>query len=84
VGASNQAVAPGITRPICIPLVVTTTDLMFRKIVELLWFDKLLVEMNLVWLWRKLWWFLSVGYINTCCILLQNSYCSCVTTLSIF
>ena len=31
-GAYNQAVAPGITRPICMPLVVTTTDLMFRKI----------------------------------------------------
>jgi len=29
-GAYNQAVAPGITRPICMPLVVTTTDRMFR------------------------------------------------------
>jgi len=48
-GAYNQAVAPGITRPICMPLVVTTKDLMYRKIVELLWFDKLLVEMDLVW-----------------------------------
>jgi len=45
VGAYNQAVAPGITRFICIPLVVTTTDLMFRKIFELLWFEKLHVEM---------------------------------------
>jgi len=47
-GAYNQAVAPGITRPICMPLVVTTTDLMFRKIFELSWFDKLHVEMDLV------------------------------------
>jgi len=34
-GAYNQAVAPGITKPICIPPVVTTTDLMFRKIFKL-------------------------------------------------
>jgi len=26
-GACSQAVAPGITRPICMALVVTTTDL---------------------------------------------------------
>jgi len=57
----NQAVAPGITRPICMSMVVTTTDLMFRKIFELLWLDKFHVEMNLVWFWRKLWWFLFVG-----------------------
>jgi len=31
------------------PLVVTNTDLMFRKIFELLWFDKIHVEMDLVW-----------------------------------
>jgi len=37
------------TRPYCMPLVVTTTDLMFRKNVELLWFDKLHVEMDFVW-----------------------------------
>jgi len=48
-GACNQAVAPGITRPICIPLVVTTADVMLRKIFELLWFDKLHVEMDLAW-----------------------------------
>jgi len=54
VGAYNKAVAPGITRPICMPLVVTTTDLMFRKIFELVWFDKLHVEMDLVWFSRKL------------------------------
>jgi len=30
-GACNQAVGPRITRPICMPLVVMTTDLMFRK-----------------------------------------------------
>jgi len=30
-GACNQAVAPVITRPICMPLVATTADLMFRK-----------------------------------------------------
>jgi len=47
--AYNQAVAPGITRLICMPLVVTTTDLMIRKIFELSWFDKLHVEMDLVW-----------------------------------
>jgi len=29
--------------------VTTTTDLMFRKIVELLWFEKLYVEIDLVW-----------------------------------
>jgi len=28
-GACNQAVAPGITRPICMAMVVTTTDLDF-------------------------------------------------------
>jgi len=42
---SGQAVAPGITKPICIPLVITTT---LSKIFELLWFDKLHVEMDLV------------------------------------
>jgi len=47
VGVYNQAVAAGITRPICIPLVVTTTDLMFRKIFEILWFDKRHVEIDL-------------------------------------
>jgi len=47
-GASNQAVSPGITRPICMLLVVTT-DPMFRKIFEHLWFDKIHVEMDLVW-----------------------------------
>jgi len=83
VGAYNKAVAPGITRPICMPLVVTTTDLMFRKIFELVWFDKLHVEMDLVWFSRKLWWFLFWGYLHKCWILLQNSYCSCVATLSI-
>jgi len=31
------------------PLVVMTTDLMFRNIFELLWIDKLHVEMDLVW-----------------------------------
>jgi len=49
VGGINQAVAPGITRPICMPLVVTTTDMMFRKIFEFLWCDKIHVEMDLVW-----------------------------------
>jgi len=48
-GAYNQAVSPEITRSICMPQVVTTTDLMFRKISELLWFDKLHVEMDLLW-----------------------------------
>jgi len=46
--ACNQVVAPGITRPICMPLVVTTTDRMFRKFFELLRFDKLHFEMDLV------------------------------------
>jgi len=36
VGKCNQAVAPGITRPICMPLVVATTYLIFWKIFELL------------------------------------------------
>jgi len=62
-GACNQAVAPGITRSICMSLVVTTTDLMFRKFFELLWFDKLHVEMDLVRFWRKLRWFLFVEYL---------------------
>ena len=47
------------------------------------WFDKLYVEMDLVWFWRKLWWFLFVGYLSKCWILLQKSNCSCATTLSI-
>jgi len=55
--AYNQAVVPRITRPICMPLVLTTTDLIFRNIFELLRIDKLHVEMDLVWFWRKLWWF---------------------------
>jgi len=33
--------------------IVTTTDLMFIKVFELLWFDKLHIEMDLVWFWRK-------------------------------
>jgi len=48
------------------PLVVTTTDLMFRKIFELLWFDKLHVETDLVWFRRKLLLFLFVGHLNKC------------------
>jgi len=44
-GAYNQAVAPSITRPICMPLVVMATDLIYRKIFELLYFEKLHVEM---------------------------------------
>jgi len=48
-GAYNQAVASGITRPICMPLVVMTTDRMPRYIFELLWFEKFPVEMDLVW-----------------------------------
>jgi len=43
-GSYNQAVA----RPICMPLVVTTTNLMLCKFFELLWFDKINVEMDLV------------------------------------
>jgi len=46
---------PGNHQTYLYALVVTTTDLMFRKIFELLWFDKLHVEMDLVWFWRKLW-----------------------------
>jgi len=50
-GAYNPAVDSGITsRPICMTLVVMTTDLMFRKVFGLLWFDKLHAEMDLVWL----------------------------------
>jgi len=40
----HQTVVPGISRPIYMPLVVTATDLIFRKNFELLWFDKLHVE----------------------------------------
>ena len=40
---------PGNHQTYLYALVVTTTDLMFRKIFELLWFDKLHVEMDLVW-----------------------------------
>jgi len=36
---------PAAPLPICMPLFVTITDLMFRKIFELLRFDKLHVEM---------------------------------------
>ena len=64
------------------PLVVTTTDLMFRKIFELSWFDKLHLEMNFMSFWRESWWFF-VGYLNKWGIYLQNSNCSCATTLSI-
>jgi len=51
-GAYSPAVDSGITsRPTCpLPLVVTTSDLTFRKVFELSWFDKLHVEMDLVWL----------------------------------
>jgi len=45
---------------------------MFTKIFELSWFDKLHVKMDLVWFWRMLWWFLFVGYLKKCWILLQN------------
>jgi len=45
----------GITKPICMPMVVTATDLMFREFFELLWLDKFHIEMDLVWFWRKLW-----------------------------
>jgi len=48
-GAYNQAVSPGIIRHICMPLVLATTDWMFRSIFELLWFDKFHVKMDLVW-----------------------------------
>jgi len=48
-GAHNQAVAQEMTGLICMPQVVTTTDLMFKKIFELLWLDKLHVEMDLMW-----------------------------------
>jgi len=47
-GTYNQAVAPGITRPICMPLVVATTNVMFHKFFEILWFDKIHVEMDLL------------------------------------
>jgi len=61
--AYYEAVAPRISRLIWMLLVVTTIDLMFRKIFELLCFDKLHVEMDSVWFWRKLWRFLCVGYL---------------------
>jgi len=78
-----SAPCPSLLQTCLHPLVVTTTDVMFRKVFELLWFDKFRAEIDLVWLWRKLWWFLFVGYLNKCWILLQNSNCSCVTTLSL-
>ena len=46
-GAYNQAVARGITRPICMPMVVTTTNLMFRKIFEFYG----LTNFMLKWIW---------------------------------
>jgi len=46
-GSCNQAVAPGITRSICMPLVITITD--DDQEIELLWFEKLYVEMDFVW-----------------------------------
>jgi len=82
-GTCNEAVVLWITTPIRMPLVVMTTDLMFKKNFEILWFDKFHAEMDLLWFWRKLWWFLFVGYLNKCWILLNNSNCSCVTTLII-
>jgi len=33
-------------------VLVTTSDLMFRKSFDLWWLDKLHVEMDLMWLWR--------------------------------
>ena len=41
---------------------------MYRKIVELLWFDKLLVEMDLVWFWRTLWFFFSWASCSNHCL----------------
>jgi len=63
--------------------VVTTTDLMFRKLFDLWWFDKLHVEMDLMWFWRQLWWILFVGCLNKSWLLLQNSNCKWATVLSI-
>ena len=40
---------------------VVTTDLVFRKIFELYWFDKLHTEMDVMWFCRRLWWCLFVG-----------------------
>jgi len=62
VGACNQAVAPGITRRICMPLVVTTTDLMFRKIwAFMVWQTSWWNGFGVI---LKLWWFSLVGYLN--------------------
>ena len=43
--------------------VVTTTDLMFTKCFELWCFDKLHVEMNLMWFSKVVWWILFVKYL---------------------
>jgi len=36
-------------------------NLMFRKVLELWWFAKLNVEVDLMWFWRQLLWFLFEG-----------------------
>jgi len=48
--------------------VVTTVDLMFRKIFEMWWFDQRRVEMDVMWFWRQLWW-LFCGILKTCRLL---------------
>jgi len=44
----NQQVVSGTTR-LCTPRVITTTDLMFKKIFGLWCFNKRHAEMNLMW-----------------------------------
>jgi len=57
----NQAVALRITRPICTPLFVTIIDVAFRKIWAFM-IRQTSCWNGLVRFWRKLRWFLFVGY----------------------
>jgi len=55
----KSSVHDACSRPLCMlselrwnwQYAVTTTDLMFKKIFELWWFEKLHVEMDLMWFW---------------------------------
>jgi len=74
---------PGYLQTSAHPQVVATIDVMFRKIFELWWFDKRHVEMDSIWFWRWLWWFLFVWYLNKYWLLLQDDNCNCATPLSL-
>jgi len=80
---SADAHGPGYLQTSAHPQVVATIDLMFRKIFELWWFDKRLVEMDSICFWRWLWWFLFIWHLNKYWPLLQDDNCNCATPLSL-